>query len=430
MDRTFYMDSFERLLREKSDEFRMYPARKVWNSIYNNIYPGRRWPSAIIGLMLVTTLPLIGYLNSKSPLLIVDKSKSLNNNSFVAEKTISSSTEKILQGLISIDDNKNIAKQVSYSSSSSETPSTQLYNNNALLIRKAQHQSAVNNFNPRAVSLPIDKHAIVLSNNTSDNLNTVVSVENTEAEVNNSMFEKKILFDNYFIQNGQLAQKWSDKLALQVYASPSVVYGVLSPTNLLPGEGQDNSIMNQTPSIGLEAGTAMQYSLSNIIKVKAGLQFNYASYDIAALQNTTAAILSDATTTGDIAYSNGIAPVTLHNETYQFSLPVGLEMKLLKSNKLQWSAGATIQPTYIAGGNAYLLSSDSHNYIDESSLINRWNLNAGFETFITYKIDGVTWQLGPQFRYQFLSTYNKNYSPIDEKVAIFGVKIGVTKLLH
>ena len=46
------------------------------------------------------------------------------------------------------------------------------------------------------------------------------------------------------------------------------------------------------------------------------------------------------------------------------------------------------------------------------------------------KVDGVSWQLGPQFRYQFLSTYGKAYSGADEKVAIFGVKIGVTKALH
>jgi hypothetical protein len=37
MDRKFHTDDFERLLKEMSDEFKMYPSKRIWNSIYNNI---------------------------------------------------------------------------------------------------------------------------------------------------------------------------------------------------------------------------------------------------------------------------------------------------------------------------------------------------------------------------------------------------------
>ena len=42
-------------------------------------------------------------------------------------------------------------------------------------------------------------------------------------------------------------------------------------------------------------------------------------------------------------------------------------------------------------------------------MLNRWNLNAGVETFITYKYNGFTWQIGPQFRSQLFTTNNKKF---------------------
>lgn len=66
MDRNYYTDDFERLLREKSDEFRMYPSKRIWHSIYNNIHPGRKWPSVAMTITLITALLLMGYLNTKN----------------------------------------------------------------------------------------------------------------------------------------------------------------------------------------------------------------------------------------------------------------------------------------------------------------------------------------------------------------------------
>lgn len=65
MEHKFYTDNFERLLKEKSDEFRMYPSKRVWHSIYNDLHPGRKWPSFAISLILVTALFLIGYWNNQ-----------------------------------------------------------------------------------------------------------------------------------------------------------------------------------------------------------------------------------------------------------------------------------------------------------------------------------------------------------------------------
>jgi hypothetical protein len=81
------------------------------------------------------------------------------------------------------------------------------------------------------------------------------------------------------------------------------------------------------------------------------------------------------------------------------------------------------------GGKSYLLSSDKRNFIKETSLLNRWNVNAGFETFVSYKTDkGITFQFGPQFRKQLFTTNSKQYI-IQEKLNNYGFKFGITKLL-
>src|SRR6185295_5968687 len=64
MEKKIYTDNFELLLKEKSDEFRMYPSKRVWHSIYNDLHPGRKWPSVAMSMVLVITLLLIGSLNT------------------------------------------------------------------------------------------------------------------------------------------------------------------------------------------------------------------------------------------------------------------------------------------------------------------------------------------------------------------------------
>ena len=66
MERKFYTDNFERLLREHVDQFKMTPSKKVWHGIYNNMHPGRRWPSIAMTLVFLFTLVIVGHLNTNN----------------------------------------------------------------------------------------------------------------------------------------------------------------------------------------------------------------------------------------------------------------------------------------------------------------------------------------------------------------------------
>ncbi|MBK7882749.1 MAG: hypothetical protein IPJ81_02125 [Chitinophagaceae bacterium] len=54
MEKKIYTDNFERMLKDKLDEFRMRPSKRIWHSIYNDLHPGKKWPSITISLLLIT----------------------------------------------------------------------------------------------------------------------------------------------------------------------------------------------------------------------------------------------------------------------------------------------------------------------------------------------------------------------------------------
>jgi hypothetical protein len=105
-------------------------------------------------------------------------------------------------------------------------------------------------------------------------------------------------------------------------------------------------------------------------------------------------------------------------------VPIGLELKLLGNRKTYMGVSGTIQPTYILSNKAYLLSTDYKNYAEIPSLTRKWNINTGFEVFAGYSTGKLNWRVGPQVRYQAMSSYKKNY-PVQEHLFDFGLKLGL-----
>jgi hypothetical protein len=73
---------------------------------------------------------------------------------------------------------------------------------------------------------------------------------------------------------------------------------------------------------------------------------------------------------------------------------------------------------------SYLLSTDYKNYAEVPSLMRKWNLNTGFEVFAGYTTKKLEWRIGPQVRYQTLSSFKDKY-PVREHLFDFGLKVGV-----
>ena len=64
MERRFFINDFEQSLKEHVDQFQMTPSKKVLHGIYNNLHPGKRWPSVTMSLILIFSLVFIGHLNT------------------------------------------------------------------------------------------------------------------------------------------------------------------------------------------------------------------------------------------------------------------------------------------------------------------------------------------------------------------------------
>ena len=517
MENKFYIDDFERYLKEKADEFKMYPSKRVWNSIYNDMHPGSRWPSISMCIVLICTLFLVGFLNTNTTTSKSGSSSLVNkanpaaipayytsaelakNNTTAKTKDILPMLEISASSQITITDIKNNATLNNIQPGQTDENTVPLIasaNNNTSANQKslldkgelntsvigifpvsadmANRSKSDGNFEGTIISndgnnllAENDKTSVIEKNNhykiiadksvpdlqvtiAPVNITLAVNESKTTTVKNTQLSEAdKFWIENYALYNRPAPKKWKGKLSWQTYFTPSVVYRSLENTAANKTVGltgiQNNSDINNsvthTPSFGLEFGTGLQYDLSKRIKIKTGLQLNFTRYNAHAFDNghPIATSLTMLSNNGDAAYevsrispynsTYGITPVKLHNQTYQVSIPMGADYKIAAIDNLEWYAGATIQPTFVLGSRSYLISTDRRNYVKEGDMLNRFNLNAGFETFVSFKTKGgVTWQIGPQFRRQIFSTNSKIYS-IEEKLSNYGLKIGITKKL-
>jgi hypothetical protein len=532
MDWNFNIDDFERLLKEKSDEFRMYPSKRVWHSIYNNFHPSRKWPSVVMSVTLIASLLLTGYLNTKT----VAENKH-RNNSPVIENTLS---EKALSfsystspfkpfaaagttvneplfawqyHVISPEPSLNYYKSTVKSTGDATLFATTTNFADNILAEQRSRLAAVSKV-PFVVekaaagvvfSMGEDRLTAEISNKTADNtvyapvqffpalleyaasdipgnitpenkdristtkdafvqqLSQIVKNDNPVAAVvstnknspaqNKLTIEQKAWIENYALYNRPAAKNWKGKLAGQLYITPSVVYRNLysnvdekkalrSGYSNRPANFSDvKTSLSHTPSYGFEIGAGLQYSLFKWVKIRTGLQVNYTRYNVHAFDNghpySTSITMVDENSGlpyeafRSTPYTNiyGLEPVKLHNQTLQVSVPIGIDLRLGSYNKLEWYIGSSIQPSLAVGGKSFLISSDRKNYVGDKSMLNRLNINAGFEAYVTYKTEnGYTLQFGPQYRTQLFSNNIKSFS-IGERIVNYGFKVGVSKKL-
>jgi len=240
-------------------------------------------------------------------------------------------------------------------------------------------------------------------------------------------------------------QRKAKKLSWQVFFTPTVSYRKLSENKTYQQSVPQvnaplsylydvNSMVTHKPDFGFEMGFTAKYPVSKDVKLRAGLQFNVNRYEIKAFSSPTqlATIrLNERNGTGQVNtatnYNNfsGYKTNWLENFYFQVSAPVGIEVKLRGDDKMQFGVASTLQPTYVLGDRAYLISSDYKNYAEVPWLIRRWNLNTSLETFVAYSTGHLKWQVGPQVRYQLLSSFVKKY-PVKENLFDFGLKVGVS----
>lgn len=441
MERKFYPENLEHFLKGHADQFKMTPSKKVWHSIYNDLHPGRRWPSAAITLLFVFTLLIVGHLNNnKGRNLLSPENKMLSKNihaNTLAKKipvsiAINASGENAPHKISLITDQQtkdNVSlknKETNLTSTENKPTGTVTQHENVSISKS--NTSYINEQNN-------GEKNIVSDNDNSVSTHFINEIKTGETQINVSSN------DNTKTINKDIAKKEPQANATNIrkprrisnvswtyYFTPSISYRYLSD--------KINSSVNQKPMMGYEAGTAMNFNLNKKLKFITGVQLNYSGYNIKA--NNVHPIIAtvnliDQTNGQPVLYSamsdfgnssNGEV-IKLKNYSIQISAPVGLQYMFGNSDNLKFGITSTLQPTYNITGKTYLLSEDKRNYLS-ADLMRKWNLNTSLSTFLSFSSDKFNWQVGPQFRYQLLSTYSNTY-PVKEHLFNYGVRVAISK---
>ena len=499
MERRFLMNDFEESLKEHADEFKMIPSKKVWHGIYNDMHPGRRWPSVAMSLALIFTLVVIGHVNTHNG----SQTYKSKNTSFQSTNVLSNSksgeTSKIAKKIASQKGVSNNADIINSGKSQSENtvskPESNINNyssnNNLTNVLLAQDSKAVtqsftmgfekNTFFPepntnwnntennildnKDIQSQSNSENSVKSNetikekivvNNSDNLQSdqPITVENTNLlyknfvsgnNINNDAVKNKP--DELVKKSVKLKQKKNDKISWVYFVAPQVNSvsfsgAPIKPLNINNSPAvainqKDYKVLHNS-ALGFEAGAQINYAIAKKLWITSGLHITYSGYNITSneVHPTFANLFLKDPGTGNI-YSKsyithygdgtGQSVVSIRNYNLQASIPIGLQYEFFGDTKVQLNADANFEPSMVVKSNAYLLSSDGNNYVNDPDLLRKINMSSNFGVFVSFISTKFKWQIGPNVRYQWLSTYKKDYT-IKEHLIDYGIRIGISPI--
>lgn len=290
--------------------------------------------------------------------------------------------------------------------------------------------------------------------------NTIVAVnESTNKDANKStenntlkelLKENKTLsavsnVENKVSSKQAFMSKFKENASISYYITPSIGFRNLHSVRDIKNYNAayssfaaNNAVVSNSvassrdeKALNLEVGASMNYKLTKAVRLKTGLQVNYTNYiskvnDLGHPIQASLAVNNQQDVNRSSQYTTSEGSTHLNRSTLQIAVPIGTDIKIIGNDKFKWYVGASFQPTYVISGSAYVMSIDGKNYISEKPLLRKLNFNTALETYLSFKTsNGIIFNVGPQVRYQLLSTYKNNYN-YSEKLYNVGVKIGVT----
>jgi len=459
MERRFNNEGFEKLLRDNANQYRMYPSEKVWESVHSALHTRRKWYIISALVLFIFTSAGLGllFINKKGATESITKISSLDISSKKSDniqiqnlKTGNpvndlNKPSKLFIGTINTSDLKSVNPEIISNINKTDNPASS-EKISASLQNDLGTSDLVNN-----TTLSTQSTTLLLKENYSDNSRNKL-IRDQQDKIN---MPKELMIDQFDNRdlNEEIAaieslsatlpvKKRLAKLTAQVFFTPTLSYRTLTDNKKYYSNGVSlisqalnlNNEVKHKPAIGLEFGLETKYRVNDNFYLKTGFQFNINRYDIRAFSHpteiATIAVTNGYRTDSMATLSNyrnkGVVNANwLENFYFQAAFPVGAEIILSKQKKYNWGVSGTIQPTYVIGDKAYLISSDYRNYAKFPDLMRRWNVSTGFETFIGYSTGKINWQVGPHIRYQYLSSFKSSY-PVKENLFAVGFKVAAS----
>ncbi len=444
MDRNSTNENFEHFLRQNADEYKMRPSPKVWDGISNSLTKRKRKFYFSLFALLISS-SILGYTVLEFSFeRFTDIATQLSKPSEPARMNSLTGTST---PAINIKADKRSGSEtkegISFTAVVRKLEPGDNSIGNLLIADRLDKIDETN-------SKDLRQSGVVNLLTSSSNFD-IGSPNNFLADVSST--KNPLVFDKLAAipteENNKLdalPKKKAGRFSMMFYFTPTVSYRKLSENksyirsagslSFSNAQLQDvNSAVSHKPNIGLEFGLTSKYAITKNVKLRAGVQFNINRYNIQASKHTPElAILSlnnghsGVQTVGTMSTYrnvNGGQLDWLENFYFQLSTPIGAEVKLGGNDKVYIGAASTVQPTYVLGDKAYLLTTDYKNYAQVPWLMRRWNVNTNLETFVAYSTGKLKWQVGPQVRYQLLSSFANKY-PVKENLFDFGLKVGIS----
>jgi hypothetical protein len=453
-ERFLYEEEFEKQLKEKADQFKMYPSDKVWNEVHSSLHTRSRrfvvgMTILIGGILILAGNELIfpsKNIVSKTVSAKVNtpaKSASMVNPNGYAASDFANNPSDNAGDQHSSDQNLNTTTAyVFHSGLSSEQESP----TNELLETHAEHVQPVNQVStiqPSDLKVSAKSSASLMV----PELNEEQQTERENPTIN--MASSELVPERSAAQPSHIQ---NDKIRWQIYVTPTlnthylngisyqtIAQSIPSSPIMVVHFANVNGFVDNTPMMGYNLGGNILYKISKNISLKAGLEFSFNRYYIktynsnpyqaSATLNSYLGYIADSIGSSNSGVTIDKNQQQYQNRYYQLSLPVGIEMKVAGKGKLQLHLGATLQPSYLLNTDAYVLSNDYSSYIKDAQAFRRWNLIAGTELYISYAIGKIRWEIGPQVRYQIFSTYKNSY-PLQENMLNYGIRFGISKSIR
>ncbi len=473
MDDRYDNRDFEHFVKQNADQYRMFPSEKVWDGIQHTLHTRRRWYGFGLALLLLTTGVVTWVMlltpsgkqqtadttTAKTVSTVISQAgpsagempavHPLASNNPASEQSVADNPETIFFSSVSPDRTQEDGKPVTPVQPSPVT--TRISSPISASTADIRRQAAIakNNIRVSAPSIAL-KVPIAADDNS---IPGEIPAEQTAAEEkvqhttdpDNRAYPMTI----ESVLNTYRFQPRKNRMSWQVYLVPTVSYRKLKenmafiraarsngtiPTNSLASFGDVNSLVTHKPDLGFELGFSARYEAHKNIRLISGLQFNVSKYDIRAYTHQSEVATIALSSGGGV---NSVSAVTnyrnfgssnradwLRNLYVSISAPVGAELVFDSKSHTYGGISATLQPTYILANRSYLISTDYKNYAEVPSLTRRWNLNTSVEVFAGFSGKNVDWRIGPQVRYQALSSFVDKY-PVREHLFDFGLKMGV-----
>lgn len=497
MERRFFMNDFEQSLKEHVDEFQMTPSKRVWHGIYNDLHPGKRWPSVAMSFLLIFTLVFIGHINtnnSHQSTFLTNKDSESKKIDDVKAISVENNNRKVIVKNIN---SREKAKDFAYAGGQSNNEGSET---KATLIIPETGEVPVDNVSSKSNSASSSLDKSMLSNSTeisnvTQEINSENIFDNKQSQLKNGVelklwtentLETEVLYNNTNLQtdskvirgkNDKLSdiesgenkshnpdaslaadaelkakaaakvhKKKNDKITWVYFGAPVVSSVSFNGNSLKQDPGatlsptvtvnqKENKIIHNS-ALGFEAGIQMNYKIAQKLQFTTATHFTYSGYNIISNEvhpTFATLILKDK---GGRTYSRSFIThygdgtsntiVSLRNYSWQASIPLGLQYEFFGNDKLQFNLSGNIEPSLVLKSNAYILSSDGRNYINEPSLLRKWNASSNFGAFVTFNSAKFKWHIGPNIRYQWLSTYQSDY-PVKEHLIDYGIRVGISK---